>query len=252
MMIRTALVLAAGKNTRFDTGIPKSLHQVGETTLLERHLRQFHRIGIHQVAVVTGFRDQMIADHVNKLRETLEHPVTLIHNPEFDKANGLSIRVARSWIESISASHFVCTMSDHLFADSFYDIALDKFSAPLPNSNILHLLVDKPGDHNTYIDLHDVTRVAVRVNDSGELDIVRVSKLMEPYHYFDTGFFILHHDVFDHLDLCASQHKNSISELVNHLADLNESAAIDVSGVYWNDVDTPDDFRMVQRQLDFL
>jgi NDP-sugar pyrophosphorylase family protein len=58
--------------------------------------------------------------------------------------------------------------------------------------------------------------------------------------------------VIDHLDLCASQHKNSISELVNHLADLNESAAIDVSGVYWNDVDTPEDFRMVQRQLDFL
>jgi len=251
-MINAALILAAGKNTRFDTGIPKSLHQVGETTLLERHIRQFHRIGIHHVAVVTGYREHMISEFLDTLSPTLKYPVTLIHNPEFDKANGLSIRIARKWIESISALHFICTMSDHLYSTSFYDQSIKKFSQTHQDEPTLYLVVDKPGMHNSYIDLEDVTRVLVDEIDPTRLEIRRVSKLMIDYNYFDTGFFILSNSVFNQLDGCAAQGKNSISDLVNHLASQRKSYAIDLTGQYWNDVDTPDDFKVVQNQLYLL
>ena len=251
-MIKAALILAAGKNTRFDTGIPKSLHKIGETSLLERHIRQFHRMGIQHVAVVTGYREHMISEYVDALSSTLEYPVRLIHNPEFDKANGLSIRIAREWIESISASHFICTMSDHLYSTSFYDESIKKFGQLHQDEPTLCLVVDEPGAHNSYIDLEDVTRVLVDERDPNRLKILKVSKLMSNYNYFDTGFFILSNSVFSQLDVCAAQEKNSISDLVNHLAGLQKSNALDLTGQYWNDVDTPDDFKVVQNQLYLL
>lgn len=251
-MINAALILAAGKNTRFDTGIPKSLHQIGETTLLERHIRQFHLNGIQHVAIVTGYREHMISEYIHTLSQTLEYPVTLIHNPQFDMANGLSIRVAREWIESISAEHFICTMSDHLYAGSFYKNAISKFGIGQQIDSVLHLVVDKPGAHNSYIDLEDVTRVYAFEDESNFLKIIKVSKLMKDYNYFDTGFFILSNSVFNELDVCASHHKNSISDLVNHLSGQQKSYAIELTGQYWNDVDTPEDFKMVQKQLYLL
>lgn len=251
-MNTAALILAAGKNTRFDTGIPKSLHQIGDSTLLERHIRQFHRLGIQNVAVVTGYRCQMIKEYLDKLSPMLDHPITLIHNSEYEKANGLSIRVAKDWIATTGVSYFLCTMSDHLFSSDFYDFALRKFQTRGRNDDILNLVVDKPGQHNSYIDLDDVTRVKINDNDAKGLKIERVSKLMSTFNYFDTGFFILEKSVFDYLDICAAQEKYSISDLVNHLADIDKSYALDLTGQYWNDVDTPEDFDVVQNQLHLL
>lgn len=251
-MIKAALILAAGKNTRFDTGIPKSLHQIGASTLLERHIRQFHRVGIQHVAIVTGHREHIISEYIKTLSSTLDYPVTLIHNPEFEKPNGLSIRVARDWIESISASHFICTMSDHVYSTSFYDESIIKFGHLQQNLAELLLVVDKPGEHNSYIDLEDVTRVLIEDSDSSGLEIIKVSKLMGDYNYFDTGFFFLGSSVFDQLDSCSAQDKNSISDLVNFLAGQHKSWALDLTGYFWNDVDTPDDFDVVQNQLELL
>ncbi len=250
--VKAALILAAGKNTRFDTGIPKSLHRIGDFTLLERHIREFHRNGIQNVGIVTGFRDTMISDYIQRLSPTLENQVSLIHNYEYEKANGLSIRVARDWVNSISAKNFICTMSDHLFSSRFYAEAINKFESEQVTDAVLHLVVDKPGEHNSYIDLEDVTRVAVNINEPRRLKIMIVSKLMSEYNYFDTGFFFLSHSVFEHLDYCAAEDKNSISDLVNHLAIQNKSYALDLTGEYWNDVDTPDDFKVVQQQLTLL
>lgn len=251
-MIKAALILAAGKNTRFDTGIPKSLNKIGKTTLLERHIRQFHRIGVEHVAVVIGYRGHMISEYLYSMTSVLDYPITLIYNPEFEKANGISIHVARDWIESISASHFICTMSDHVYSSSFYQDAIEKFGHISQDMSQLILVVDKPGAHNSFIDLDDVTRVLVENSDTNKLKILNVSKLLDDYNYFDTGFFILGNSVFDTLDECIAQDKNSISDLVNFLASQGKSYALDLTGQFWNDVDTPDDFMVVQQQLNLL
>jgi choline kinase len=250
-MSKAALILAAGKNTRFDTGIPKSMHQVGDASLLERHIRAFHKNNIHNLAVVTGFRAEIISEYVGKLNRNLDYPVELIHNSEYEKANGLSIRVARDWIESLSVPHFFCTMSDHLFSSNFYETAIGKAMSTQTGDILLKLAVDRPSQHNSYIDMEDVTRVKCTLN-SDLLMIEQVGKLINDYNYFDTGFFILYHDVFDQLDYCVSIDRNSISDLVNHLAVKQQALAIDVTGSYWNDVDTPADFETVKHQLHML
>ncbi len=49
-----AVILAGGEGTRLGMKVPKCLVQVGEETLLHRHLRNLSRLGIDDVTVVYG------------------------------------------------------------------------------------------------------------------------------------------------------------------------------------------------------
>ncbi len=255
--VDTAIILAAGKNTRFDKGMPKSLHHIGGMTLLERHIRELHKVRIHNIAVVTGYRGNMIAEYIDQLNRSLVEPVQVIHNPDFELANAHSIYVTRDWILSKQTELFLCTMADHVFASTFYEHLVreihhlnqipDRFR---PDPCILNLAVDKPGHHNSYVDLQDVTRVIVEAYGKHDLCIQGAGKLIDEYNYFDTGLFVFKMEVFDHLERIFKKNLNSITDLVNHLAGLKESRAIDLTGIYWNDIDTPEDFKIVQSQID--
>jgi len=251
--LNSALILAAGKNTRFDTGIPKSLHHLNDTTLLERHIRAFHCNRIYHVAVVIGYRGDIIAEYINQLNRSLIYPVTIIENTEFERANGLSIFVAASWINSLDTDYFACTMSDHVYHPSFYSHTIKQFqsypiSKAISQEIPLHLVIDKPGVHNTYIDFDDVTRVLVDDTHKCPLIIRQVGKLQTEYNYFDTGMFLLHKNIFTHLDEITRLGKDSISDLVNTLASRGLAHGLDLTGFYWNDIDTPEDFKIAQSQ----
>ena len=257
--INAAIILAAGKNTRFDTGIPKSLHQIGEASLLERQIREFHKAHIFNIAVVVGHRGHVIESFIEHLNSLLVFPVKVIENSEYDKSNGYSILAAKNWVQSLDTDLFLCTMADHVFEESFYDNFIKKLQnlALVPNSMrpdpcILNLAVDLQSDQNSYIDIYDVTRIYAVHKTHHDLCIHKAAKLMDEFNYFDTGFFGFKKDVFEYLRELTEEGKDSITDLVNHLAQRHESRAIDMTGFYWNDIDTPEDFKIVLSQIDKL
>jgi 1L-myo-inositol 1-phosphate cytidylyltransferase len=249
--INTAIILAAGKNTRFDTGIPKSLHKIGQKTLLERHISEFQRIGVTNISIVTGFRGELICEYIDTLNSSIPTPVEIIHNPEYERANGVSILVCADWVEKMNETHFYCTMADHVYSGQFYDHLL----AQIPHISTgipLHLAVDRPGSHNTHIDLEDVTRVFTSEYDSTQLRLSQVGKMIADYTFFDTGMFVLTSEVFTQLERCSRIGKDSISDMVNDLAAQNKAYGIDLSGQFWSDVDTPEDFERIQHLVHML
>jgi len=265
--VHTAIILAAGKNTRFDTGIPKSMQLLGNATLLERQIRQLHRIGMRQVALVTGYRAEVLETYIAALNPTLKYPVSLIRNDEFERANGLSILAAHDWVKSLklaSGEVFLCTMADHIFGDDFFERLMKEIkpSKRSPRSlppATLHLAVDMVSGSNTHIDVEDVTKVKVDAEtalDQSEdpesitgASISEIGKQLSSYSYYDTGCFVLSTAIFDAVEEAARSVGEGISDTVTLLCRRNESRVIDVSGVFWNDVDTPQDFDKTRKLL---
>src|SRR5689334_21844044 len=115
-MIRTAVILAAGKGTRIRTSeddLPKPLHVVGGVPLIQRVLLSLAEAGITRVVVVTGF----MADHVRRAVEgnpvyaAAGLTIECAHNPEFEKANGISVLVGGA----VVGGPFVLSMAAHIY-----------------------------------------------------------------------------------------------------------------------------------------
>lgn len=77
------IVLAAGKGSRMMNFIdtPKPLVQISGEPLLQRTLRQFHELGLHNLYVVTGFRES----EVTQAAYALFPETNIIHNQKFSE-----------------------------------------------------------------------------------------------------------------------------------------------------------------------
>ena len=230
------IILAAGKNTRLDNGIPKSMLEIGDETLLERHLHQFTKCGIENFCIVTGYRNEMLEEFIGNLSEPLRNRITIAHNPRFDLPNGVSLFQAKTWVKRFGIGEFFFTMADHFFSEEFVESAL----ASDYTDTTLSLVVDRPSFTNAHIDLDDVTRV----QSNGNL-IQYIGKHIESYDFFDTGLFHARADMFDYLGKSIADGKHSISNMVQLLTKSKQACITEVSGHFWNDVDTPED-------LDFM
>jgi choline kinase len=257
--IQHAIILAAGKNTRFDTGIPKCLHKVDEITLLERHIRELHKIYCHKIAVVVGHRAQIMEEYLHGLNHSLIMPVEIIRNHEYEMGNVRSILATKDWIQNQNATHFFCTMSDHIYEVSFYRQlvrSVDRIrSLPAevhPGLSILNLVVDKADTHNAHIDIDDVTKVHLAEVKRFLTPIESIGKSLSEYNYFDTGFFLLKSDIFAHISEAIESIGDGISHTVTHLTKNRQASALDLTGHYWNDVDTPEDYMIVMSHVNRL
>ncbi|MCC5924948.1 MAG: NTP transferase domain-containing protein [Bacteroidetes bacterium] len=265
--IHSAIILAAGKNTRFDTGKPKSLQPIGQVTLLERQIRQLHRAGIRHIGLITGFRGDVLEKYIHELNPNLKFPVTIIRNEQFERGNGLSILAARYWFKELqlgTETAFLCTMADHVFGDDFYDRLMREVKPSKRNPQplepaILHLAVDMVSGSNTHIDVEDVTKVVIDLETAMDTSydpesvtgahIVEIGKHLRSYSYYDTGCFLLREGVFNAVEEASRSVGEGISDTVTLLTKRNEARVIDVSGVFWSDVDTPEDFETTTKLL---
>jgi len=69
-----AIILAAGRGVRLqlpeDSQLPKCLLRFGGMTLLERHLRMLKSAGVEDVVLAVGFRHELVAAELTRLRWT--------------------------------------------------------------------------------------------------------------------------------------------------------------------------------------
>ena len=237
------VILAAGKNTRLDTGIPKSLVTLNGETLMSRHIRIFKSHGVKKFCIISGYGADKLQNALPELRKRHDADITILHNERFDLENGFSVFRAKEWVEQNEMTDFFLTMGDHVFDPEFVGEFVKKSNGL---ENTLQLAVDMPGESNNHIDIDDVTKVLV--DDEGF--IKSISKKIPEYNRYDTGLFRLKSEVFEVFQQSFDQKEYTISESVSKLIDGREAKSVLVEGYTWNDVDNPDDLQSTIKLMD--
>ncbi len=230
------LILAAGKNTRLDTGMPKSLVSVNGETLLSRHIRIFKACGVTNFCIISGYGGKKLEDYLPTLIKEHQVEISIYYNDRFDLENGFSVFRSQEWVDKWSIKDFFLTMGDHIFDPEF----VKKFiTDSASTSEHLKLAVDLPGESNNHVDIDDVTKVKA----SEDFMIEAIGKEISEYSHYDTGLFRLDSAVFDVFQKSFDQEKYTISDSVSELIKSKQARAIPVFGFIWNDVDNPDDLQ---------
>lgn len=226
-MIRTAVILAAGRGSRLDPGgqaheFSKPLMKVGGKTLLERTVIACRRSGAERILVVTGFRMERVVAEVERLDGG---DLQAIFNPDWAKSNGLSLLACQPFVEQ----SFALMMADHIFE---HTILGDLMARQLPQGSVV-LAVDRKVDK--VFDLDDATKV--RILDDRIADI---SKTLVEYNAIDCGLFACTPAIFVALrEVLARTGDCSLSEGMHIIGRQGRFLPFDIGDRWWQDVDTP-------------
>jgi choline kinase len=88
-----AVILAAGVGRRLQSFTPKCLLSIGETILLFRCLEALEHVGISEVTIVVGYKQELIREAVASWSGSI--PVHFLVNEEFERGSIVSLWVAR-------------------------------------------------------------------------------------------------------------------------------------------------------------
>lgn len=232
-LISNALVLAAGNGKRLKSDIPKPARRMLGVPLLARTLLGLQRAGITDAYVVLGYE----ADRVRQEMERFGRVDLRIHwlfNAEWREPNGRSVLLG----EPCLTGPFLLTMADHLFDPAIASALL----ATTPDLDGINLAVDY--DVPGVLDIDDATKVRV-----GGGRILAIGKELDQYDAIDTGFFLASPGLFRALRESVAEGRSSLSDGVQRLAAVGKARVTDVSGLMWQDIDTPEAFAEGRRKL---
>lgn len=237
-MIRTAVVLAAGKGTRIrvaESDLPKPLHVVGGVPLIRRTILALADAGMTRLVVVTGFMAGAIRNELSAEPAYAGLQIELVHNAEFEKANGISVLVGGV----AAAGPFVLSMADHVYDPAVVRLVATQDLAAAD----LYLATDPRVD--TVLDIDDATKVAT----CGDL-IVDIGKRITIYDRIDCGVFCVTPRLLEVLAAVRAERGDcSLTEGVKQLAALGRARVTDIGDQFWQDVDTPEDRAHAERAL---
>jgi 1L-myo-inositol 1-phosphate cytidylyltransferase len=235
--VTQCLILAAGNGSRIASvadGGPKPLVPVCGVPLLEHVMKSSREAGIERFVIVAGYRADLIRRWLSD-RSLAGASVTLLENPEYHKANGISALAAKAEF----SQPFLLLMSDHIFETKTAEALIRQ---PLAEDEVI-LAVDTKLDR--IFDLDDATKVRCEGNH-----VVEIGKHLSCYNTLDTGMFLCSPVLFSCL---ASVKKNgdcSLSDGMRMLAQQRRLRAFDIGGGHWQDVDSPQALEHVERIFD--
>jgi|SRR5215469_6360246 len=239
--VKECLILAAGNGSRIAAlsgSAPKPLVSLYGASLLEHILLSAHAAGIERFVIVVGYRADAIRRWFAK-RPLGDISVTLVENPEYHKANGVSALAARGLLKN----PFMLLMADHIFEPKTAKVLLQQ---TLAGDEVI-LGVDYNIDR--IFDLEDATKVKVQGNE-----IVDIGKDLLRYDALDTGMFLCSPTLFQRLESAKKNGNCSLSDGMRQLAQEGKLKAFDVGVGHWQDVDTPEAFAYTESifERDFL
>ena len=227
-MVQQAVILAAGNGSRIKRSqddVPKPLRKVCGLTLIKRAILNARLAGVSEVVVVVGYKGNEIVESLQNDR-SLGVKLQFVHNPDFQKSNGLSLLTAKPYLKD----EFLLMMSDHVFDRR----AIEKIIQVSFADNECLLGIDRK--LNDIFDLDDATKVETR-----EDKIIEIGKEIKNYDSFDTGIFRCKKVFVDAMDQIYREKGDvSISEGVRVLAAKEKMGTCDISEFFWQDVDTPE------------
>ncbi len=229
------VILAAGDGGRLRplTRTPKALVKVGGLSLIEYPLTALAAAGVSDIAVVVGYQADRLCEQLSELHPNL----SFIFNEDYDEGNAISLYAARNFAGD--DSFFLC-MADHPICPDIPKRMLSGSPA-----EVCMLGVDGGAWHPSQIG--DATRV---LTEGGV--ILEIGKQLDVWNGVDTGVFNMNADVFSAIEELMRVHDMDvgISDVVRYMALGGQPfIACDVSGLFWADVDTPEDYESVNSLL---
>jgi 1L-myo-inositol 1-phosphate cytidylyltransferase len=224
--VNQCLILAAGNGTRLrpvSAGLPKPLVAFRGKPILEHVILRAHEAGIDKFVIVVGYRSDLIRRWFD-FRWLGKVSITWVENPDYHKANGISVLKASGEIHE----KFLLLMADHIFEPETAKMLMEQ---PLAQGEVL-LAVDPKIDR--VFDLDDATKVR-REGDR----IVDIGKEIANYDALDTGMFLCNPVLFDRLKSATRDGNCSLSDGMRELARERKLRALEIGEAQWQDVDTP-------------
>lgn len=231
------LILAAGNGSRIASlsgTSPKPLVPLHGVPILEHIILCARAAGIEKFVIVVGYRADAIrvwlADH-----PFVDVSITLVENPDYHKANGVSALAARGYLRN----PFLLLMADHIFEPATARALLQQ---PLGHEEVI-LGVDYHVDH--IFDLEDATKVRLDGNV-----IAEIGKELIHYQALDTGMFLCSPALFDRLEAAKKNGDCSLSDGMRALGREGKLKGFDIGDGRWQDVDTPAAFAYTEQIFD--
>ncbi len=233
------LIIAAGQGSRLrPLGEAKPLIRLEKTSLIERVVDSALEAGVDSFYVVVGYQGESVRSHLEKLSKSKNVPITIIQNDEWERANGISVLKAKPYLNE----PFLLLMGDHIFDPEIARQLICCFSG----EGIL-LAVDEDLE-NLFVDMDDVTRV---FSEGGRIQ--KIGKGIEPYNCFDTGIFLCDPVLFSAIEKSSKEYgDDSLSGGVRFLAKERRSSIMPINGMFWCDIDDPENFNQAEKYLSNL
>ena len=234
------VVLAAGDGGRLrplTDRQPKVLLPVRGRPLISYPLEALVSQGITDIAIVVGYRARQVTEALQSWAPR-DCSLEFVHNPDYEGGNALSLRAARDFVGD---DPFVLCMGDHIIEPALVSTLL----AARPSAATL--VVDSEASLESQ--LNDATRVLV----DGDNRLMRIGKRLRNWNAVDTGVFRFAPDVFSTVDDLYRHQGDGLemNDVMQFLAAHDPHVdTCDVSGLFWTDVDTVDDYRSAEWQVE--
>ena len=232
-----ALILAAGLGSRLrpQTKTPKPLTRVLGLTLAERVVCTLLDVGVRRFLVTLGHEAARVRAHFSDIARRRGATVDFIEAEHWERGNGASALAAKGRTGEVP---FFLVMIDHLFDPGIARALADDPPAP----GEMRLAVDH--DKDSIFDLDDVTRIKI---DDGRIQAIE--KNLGDWDAGDTGVMLCSSGLFEGLERAAARNEHRLSDGLRKLAGKGRARTVDVTGMSWLDVDTPDALREAERRL---
>ncbi|AEH23725.1 bifunctional L-myo-inositol-1-phosphate cytidylyltransferase/CDP-L-myo-inositol myo-inositolphosphotransferase [Pyrococcus yayanosii] len=215
-----AVILAAGLGTRMGEK-PKGLLKVAGREIIYRTMRILEELGVEEFVIVTNPRYEPFYRAFVE-RNGFRAEIVINEHPE--RGNGYSLHLARGSVDG----RFVLLMSDHVYERAFLERAIRGEG----------LIADRVG---RFVDIDEATKVKV---EGGR--VKEIGKDLKEWDALDTGFFVLDASIFTVTEELAKEKD------VVELKDVVKRAELPVTyvdGLFWMDVDTPQDVGRARKLL---
>jgi CDP-L-myo-inositol myo-inositolphosphotransferase len=238
LVVKNAVILAAGKSSRFrESGVlkPKVLMKVGGLRLLERSILTLNKAGVEHFRVVVGaYRDQVVPE-MQSLKRLKGIDIEYVVCEDFEKGNGVSFGTGAAGFDE----PFLLTMSDHIFTPRTIEDFIER-TAEEPN---LPALACDPELEEVF-DMDDATKVL-----SKDGFINNIGKEINEYDLVDTGLFYFPKNYGKRVANLAKNGANSVSNIIQEFIDESGVRAVSLVNPMWQDVDNPSMKKEAERRL---
>jgi len=220
-----AVVLAAGEGSRL--GQPsKPLARVAGLTLLERTVATLRQAGIEHVIVVVGHAKEAVADFLARR----DLGVDVVENEHFIVGNGTSALAGGN----VAGKRFLLMMCDHLV-----------------EPEVIRRMIGSHAPFAVAVDTEPafVDEEATKVQIAGGA-VIAVARELEQWDAVDAGVFMCDTSVLEGAERALAAGEGTWNAVKRHwIAEGRRLDAVDVTGAFWTDVDTPEDARIAERLI---
>lgn len=174
--IRTAVILAAGKNEKFSC--PTGLLKVGGIPLIERLMRMLTSQGIDDIYIVTGYQKDMYESYFEG------RAVTLVNNPRY-KWNGTMESL--SMVKDLVTDDFLLLESNLIFEETAVQTLIESDEAnqlilTAPSGSQDEAFVELDGQQNLFRiskDIHQLNRIDGEMIGVSRISLTLYRKMLE-------------------------------------------------------------------------